>query len=165
MKTIIGIMGPGEGATEDDRQLAHELGRLIALKGWVLLTGGREHGVMHAASEGARSAGGLTIGILPSAKPVDISIAVDIPILTGMGEARNILNVLTSHVVLVCGMSTGTASEVALALKTQRPVVLVCPHPSTESFFASLGQPIGKARDAADAIRIVEGILQEGTEK
>jgi uncharacterized protein (TIGR00725 family) len=149
-KIIIGILGPGEHATERDCLVARELGRLIAAKGWVLLTGGRRHGVMHAASEGAKAGGGLTIGILSSTEPDNVSSAVDIPILTGFGEGRNIVNVLTSRVVLVCGMSAGTASEVAYGLKTGRPVVLVGAEPATAAFFKSLGH----------AIRIVEELLR-----
>ncbi len=144
-RIVIGIMGPGEDATEQDRRLAHELGRLVALKGWIVLTGGRGHGVMHAALEGAKAVGGLTIGILPSAERTDVSLAVDLPVLTGLGEARNVVNVLTSQVVLVCGISSGTASEVALALRLQRPVVLVGAESTTAAFFASLGRRISEA--------------------
>jgi uncharacterized protein (TIGR00725 family) len=160
-KIIIGIMGPGEGATEQDCRLANELGWRVALKGWVLLTGGRPHGVMQAAAEGAKSAGGLTLGILPSTERAGASKDIDIPVLTGLGEARNVVNVLTSQVILVCGMSAGTASEVALALKTQRPVILVAAERATAAFFASLGRPVLEAQDANEAIRIVEELLQE----
>jgi orotidine-5'-phosphate decarboxylase len=78
-----------------------------------------------------------------------------------LGEARNVVNVLTSQVILVCGMSAGTASEVALALKTQRPVILVAAERATAAFFASLGRPVLEAQDANEAIRIVEELLQE----
>jgi uncharacterized protein (TIGR00725 family) len=159
-KIVIGVMGPGESATAEDAQLAYELGRLIALRGWVLLTGGREHGVMDAALKGAQAAGGLTVGILPSASPKDVSAAVDIPIFTGLGEARNIVNILSSEVVLVCGMSAGTASEVAFALKTEKPVILVAAQPATIEFFSSLGANICNAEDAADAIRMTERLVE-----
>ncbi|MGL5878122.1 MAG: cytochrome, partial [Xenococcaceae cyanobacterium] len=59
-KIVIGVMGAGEGARDSDRDLAFELGKLIATKGWVLLTGGRKVGVMEAAGAGAKSVGGLT---------------------------------------------------------------------------------------------------------
>jgi uncharacterized protein (TIGR00725 family) len=159
-KVIIGVMGPGESATEGDARLAYELGRRIAQKGWVLLTGGREHGVMDAALKGAQAAAGLTVGILPSADPIDVSDAVDIRIFTGLGEARNIVNILSSEVVLVCGMSAGTASEVAFALKAERPVILVGAQPTTIEFFSSLGANIGAAEDAADAIRMTERLVE-----
>src|SRR4028119_1144630 len=114
-KIIIGVMGPGEQATATDLQNAYELGKLIAQQGWVLLTGGRNVGVMDAANTGAKAANGLTVGILPTADPSGISKAIDIPIFTDMGNARNNINVLSSDVVIACGMGAGTASEVALA--------------------------------------------------
>ena len=59
-----------------------------------MLTGGRAAGVMEAACRGAQAAGGLTVGVLPSADGADMSDAVDIPIVTGLGDARNAVNVL-----------------------------------------------------------------------
>lgn len=124
-RIIIGVMGPGATATSPQRALAYDLGQAIASAGWVVLTGGRAAGVMAAACQGARAAGGLTIGILPSADGADMSAAVDIPILTGLGDARNVVNVLSSRVVVACGLGPGTAAEIALALKAQRPVILM----------------------------------------
>lgn len=72
-KIIIGVMGPGEQATATDLQNAYELGKLIAQQGWVLLTGGRNVGVMDAANQGAKSANGLTVGILPGNNTNDVS--------------------------------------------------------------------------------------------
>jgi uncharacterized protein (TIGR00725 family) len=123
-KTIIGIMGPGETATAQDLQNAYELGKNIAQQGWIVLTGGRNIGVMDAASKGAKSVNGLTVGILPGRDHQDVSEAVDIAIFTDMGNARNNINVLSSDVVIACGMGAGTASEVALALKNQKKVIL-----------------------------------------
>ncbi|MDX2097688.1 MAG: cytochrome [Leptolyngbyaceae cyanobacterium bins.59] len=137
-KIIIGVMGPGEGATSLDTQLAYELGQLIAQTGWVLLTGGRNVGVMDAACRGARDAGGLTVGILPTDRPIAVSTAVDIPIYTDLGNGRNNLNVLSSQVVIACGMGTGTVSEVALALKNQKPVILLNWSEEGQRFFQSL---------------------------
>jgi len=108
-RTVAGVMGPGEGATPSDCAIAERLGELTAAQGWVTLTGGRAVGVMDAALRGAKRAGGLTLGILPQDSPVGASDAADIQILTGIGEARNLVNVLTSHVIFVCGMSAGTA--------------------------------------------------------
>lgn len=67
-KPIIGVMGPGDGATQADIKYACKLGKLIAEQNWILLTGGRNSGVMNAASKGAKKSGGLTVGILPSEK-------------------------------------------------------------------------------------------------
>jgi hypothetical protein len=131
-------MGPGETATDGDRQTAFALGQQIAQQGWILLTGGRAAGVMEAASRGAKQAGGLTIGILPGTTCAGMSEAIDIPIVTGMDSARNQVNILTSTVIIACGMGSGTASEVALALKAQKPVILINIDRITEQFFVQL---------------------------
>jgi uncharacterized protein (TIGR00725 family) len=123
-KIIIGVMGGGT-ATRKDEAHAYDLGKRIAEQGWVLLNGGRNAGIMDASAKGARDAGGLTIGILPNDQPIGISDAIDIPIYTGMGNARNVVNVLTSHVIVACPGGTGTISEIALALKSGKPVVLL----------------------------------------
>lgn len=124
-KTIIGVMGPGEGAKESDLKLAAKLGQLIAGQQWVLLTGGRNIGVMEAASKGAQEAGGLTVGILPSSDKNDASEYLDISICTGMGSARNNINILSCDVVVACGSGAGTTSEIMLALKASKPLVLL----------------------------------------
>jgi uncharacterized protein (TIGR00725 family) len=137
-KMIVGVMGPGAGATAADLQNAYELGKLIAQLGWVLLTGGRNVGVMEGASLGAKAANGLTIGILPTDDTNAISEAVDIAIITDMGDARNNINVLSSDVVIACGMSAGTASEVALALKSNKKVILLNDDEESKVFFKKM---------------------------
>jgi hypothetical protein len=137
-KIIIGVMGPGEKATSIDVQNAYELGKVIAQEGWVLLTGGRNVGVMEAANQGAKSANGLTIGILPSEVSKGICEAVDIAIFTDMGNARNNINVLSSDVVIACGMGAGTASEIALALKGNKKVILLTDEEQSKVFFKKL---------------------------
>src|ERR671932_771699 len=159
-KIIIGVMGPGAGASETEQQNAYELGKLIAQEGWVLLTGGRNAGVMDAASRGAKAANGLTVGILPGADDRGISEAVDIAIVTGMGNARNNINVLSSNVVIACGMGAGTASEVALALKGNKQVILLTDSEETKVFFRSLSADnIFIAKTAKAAIEIVKELL------
>jgi len=123
--TIIGVMGGGDEAAAETCALAYELGAAIAAAGWTLLCGGRAAGVMDAAARGAAAAGGLTIGILPDSHPGRASAAINIPILTGMGDARNQINVLSSQVVIALEGGAGTLSEIALALKARRPVILL----------------------------------------
>lgn len=122
MRVVIGVMG---GGTADARTLAHAhaLGRLIAERGWVLLNGGRACGVMDASAAGAREAGGLTVGVLPDEDAAGASENIDVPVLTGFGDGRNVVNVLSSRVVVACRGEAGTLSEVALALRAGRPVV------------------------------------------
>jgi uncharacterized protein (TIGR00725 family) len=159
-KIVIGVMGPGIGATESDQQNAYELGKLIAQEGWVLLTGGRNAGVMNAANMGAKAANGLTIGILPTADDSGVSEAVDIAIITNMGNARNNINVLSSNVVIACGMGAGTASEVALALKANKPVVLLSDHQESQVFFTSLSSSmVFVAETPVAAIAIAKDLI------
>lgn len=138
-KTIVGIMGPGENATPDDNEIAFDLGKAIALQGWIVLTGGRSFGVMDAAMKGAHEGDGLTIGILPNDNGVNASDHADVKILTGLGSARNVINVLSSHIIVVIGMAAGTASEVALALKTNKKVILLNQDEITIRFFKNIG--------------------------
>lgn len=122
-KPIIGVMGPGHPTNPELLEFAEKLGRSVAENNWILLTGGRPAGVMEAASKGAALAGGLTLGILPGNQPETASEYVHIPIVTGMGHARNMINILTSHVVVICGMGAGTLSEASLAIKTGKPLI------------------------------------------
>ncbi|NJM26367.1 MAG: cytochrome [Bacteroidia bacterium] len=138
-KIIVGVMGPGEGATPDENELAFELGKSIAKNGWITLTGGRSFGVMDAAMKGAVDAGGLTIGILPTDNDKEASENALIRVVTGLGSGRNLINVLSSHIVVVLGMAAGTASEVALALKSGRKVILLNQDEITIRFFKNIG--------------------------
>jgi uncharacterized protein (TIGR00725 family) len=167
-KIVIGVMGPGEQATNEEKDNARKLGQLIALQGWVLLTGGRNVGVMDAASKGAKAADGLTIGILPTADYQSVSEAVDIAIATDLGNARNNLNVLSSDVVIACGMGLGTASEIALALKNQKPVILLTSdreakqeaYCNSQTFFSHLSrQQVFLANHPDGAISLTKKIL------
>lgn len=159
-KIIIGVMGPGNLATPKDVSNAEQLGQLIAQNGWILLTGGRKAGVMEAASRGAKIAGGLTIGILPNKNTDGINEDVDIAIITDLGNARNNINVLSSHVVIACGMGIGTASEVALALKNQQKVILLTENQLSEEFFKSLSpENIFIANNPLQAIELTRKII------
>ena len=120
---IIGVMGGGT-ATAEDFAAAYELGRLIARQGWVLLNGGRNAGIMEASAKGANEHGGVTVGILPDENRHRASEYIAIPVITGMGSARNSINILSSDVVVVCPGGSGTLSETALALKHDRPLIL-----------------------------------------
>ncbi len=150
-------MGPGPSASEEDLKNAFQLGRLIAEKGWVLLTGGMASGVMDAASRGAKEAGGLVIGILPTEDVSHASPSVDIPIVTGMGSARNNINVLSSDAVIACGIGPGTASEIALAIKAGRKVVILNDMTESHAFFLKLaGESVTLAKSPGEAISHVE---------
>ena len=134
-QTIIGIMGPGNNVPDADLQLAYTLGKAVAQRGWVVLTGGRPAGVMEAASLGAASVGGTVLGILPDAQGTQVARGVTLPIVTGMGNARNAINILSSHGIIACGLGLGTISEIALALKAQKPLVMMPYNQLAKDFF------------------------------
>jgi len=158
-KVVIGVMGPGDGATEADKSCAYELGSAIAQQGWILLTGGRNQGVMAAANQGAKSADGLTVGVLPTADDSLISPDVDIAIRTDMGNGRNNINVLSSDAVVACGMGTGTASEIALALKNGKPVILLNHPDSASELFPSLSpQQVYNAESPQKAMQLLRSL-------
>jgi uncharacterized protein (TIGR00725 family) len=119
---IIGVMGGGRVSSRAVAE-AYELGMLIARQGWILLNGGRNVGVMEASARGAAEHGGLTVGILPDADRSRMADSIHIPICTGLGSARNAINVLSSDVVVACAGGPGTISEIALALKHEKPVI------------------------------------------
>jgi len=117
----IGVIGDG---VSDDKtyQVAYEVGQLIAERGATLVCGGLG-GVMEGACKGAKSKGGLTVGILPSEDREWANPFVDVAIPTGLGEARNTLVARCADAVIAVGGQFGTLSEIALALKMKKPVV------------------------------------------
>jgi uncharacterized protein (TIGR00725 family) len=102
--------------------IAEEVGRRIAENGWTVVTGGLT-GVMESAMKGARQAGGLTVGILPGFTKQDANRYVDIPVVTGMSHARNVIIAYTADALIAVSGSYGTLSEIAIALKLDKPVV------------------------------------------
>jgi hypothetical protein len=160
-KTVIGVMGPGNGATTTNLENAYELGKYIAQQDWILLTGGRNMGVMDAANQGAKEANGTTLGILPDEMEGGVSEAVDIAIFTGMGNARNNINVLSSHAIVACGIGTGTTSEIALALKADKPVILLNKDETCRLFFQKLSKErMTIAETPKGAIQAIKQFLQ-----
>lgn len=121
METIIGVIGAAN-ANEEEKRTSEEVGVLIAKGDCFLLCGGMG-GVMEAACRGAKSAGGTTIGILPGPEASSANRFIDIPIVTGMGEARNVIVAKSSHSIIAIGGSFGTLSEISFALKSGIPVI------------------------------------------
>src|SRR5919107_816552 len=117
----IAVIGSGR-ASPGELQVAEEVGARLAAAGAVVITGGLG-GVMEAASRGARSRHGRTVGILPGEDRDAANGWVEIALATGMGELRNGLVVRAVDALVAIGGGHGTLSEVALALKLGRPVV------------------------------------------
>lgn len=157
-KTVIGVMGGGKVPPAVE-QMAAELGERIAGEGWILLNGGRNAGVMAASARGARRAGGWVVGILPGASDADAAPDLDVAVVTGMGDARNVINVLSSDVVVACPGELGTRVEIDLALKNNRPVVLLCREPGkTYERYQQEGR-LFVASSPAEAVEKIKAIL------
>lgn len=120
-RCYLAVVGPSR-APVHLADLAREVGAAVAGAGAVLVTGGLG-GVMEAACRGARSAGGLTVGLLPGENRSAANPWLDVAIPTGLGEARNALVVRAADAVIAVGGQYGTLSEIALALKAGKPVV------------------------------------------
>jgi len=118
---LIAVIG-GSICTQGEAAAAETVGRALAEGGAVLICGGRG-GVMEAACRGAKSAGGLTVGILPGPDWSEANPYVDIPIATGIGLARNAIVARAAQAVVAIGGSYGTLSEIAFALQFGVPVV------------------------------------------
>ena len=143
MQKRIGVIGSAE-CPATTSTLAEEVGSLIAERGGVLITGGLS-GVMEAACRGAKAAGGLTVGILPGFDAYEANPFVDIPIVTGLSHARNVIVVRSAEGIIAIEGGYGTLSEIAFALKIGRPIVGI-------NTWQIVPQII-HARDAKEAVR------------
>jgi uncharacterized protein (TIGR00725 family) len=147
-QNFIAVIG-GSQASVAELKSAEIVGREIARSGAVLVCGGMG-GVMEAACRGARMEGGMTVGILPGENHLSANEFVDIPIVTGIGYARNVAVVRSARVVIAIGGSYGTLSEIGHALQSGVPVI------GLETWVISRKgkdkSPIVEARTAAEAV-------------
>jgi len=147
------ISGAGEPRDPALVETATTAGRLLAERGWLVLTGGLG-GVMAAAAAGVHEAGGTAIAILPGVDRADASPGHAIVLPTGMGEMRNALLVRSADAVLAIGGSWGTLSEVALAARTGVPVVTI-----GTDLPAFAGPEVQVADTTEAAVELLAGIL------
>ncbi len=118
---IIAVIGNASCSTEE-AELAEAVGEELAQQGATVICGGLG-GVMEAVCRGAKSKGGLTVGVLPGEDSSMANPYVDIPIVTGVGYARNMAVVKSAQAVIAIGGNYGTLSEIAYALKRDIPVI------------------------------------------
>ena len=122
-KPTIAVIGQGD-CSPDLKETAALIGRYIAEHGGVLVCGGMG-GVMEGAARGAKEAGGVTIGIIPTLRKSDANPYIDHVIATGLGDARNVIVARTADVVIALPGKYGTLSEIAYALMAGIPVISV----------------------------------------
>ncbi len=121
VKKIIAVIG-GRKTEKSLLKEAEEIGGLIAQRGATLVCGGLG-GVMEAASKGAKSEDGTTVGILPENDPKKANGYIDIPVATGLGIGRNVIIARCADALIAVGGEYGTLSEIAFALQMGKPVV------------------------------------------
>ena len=150
-KVLIGVIGAGK-CSKKVFSLAEEVGQEIAKAGAILVCGGLG-GVMEGAAKGAKEAKGITIGILPGSQKEDANPYIDIPIVTGIGEARNLVVVRSSDAVIALPGKYGTLSELSFAMKLEKPVIGI----STWD----ISDKIAKAKDPKKAVELALELAEE----
>ena len=161
----VAVVGDGEPRGPDAHRLlewAEEIGQELARSGATVITGGLG-GVMRAASRGARSAGGQTIGILPGTDASDANEYVSIPLPTGLGVVRNLVVVTAADAVVAVGGRHGTLSEIGLALRMGRHVVALSSW-RVESEHRLGGPRVHRARDPREAVALAVRLALAGPE-
>ncbi|MFJ4851274.1 MULTISPECIES: TIGR00725 family protein [unclassified Streptomyces] len=153
----VAVVGPGT-AGDRERTHARRVGELLALRGAVVVCGGLG-GVMEAACEGARAHGGVTVGLLPGRDRAEGNPFLTVCLPTGLGELRNGLVVAAADAVVAVGGSWGTLSEVALAMRTGRPTVVLAGWDVAAD--AGDGIPL-RASSPEEAVRAVVDALPDG---
>jgi uncharacterized protein (TIGR00725 family) len=117
----VGVIGAGD-CSDTVYELARKVGYEIGKRGWGLVCGGL-YGVMEGAARGCHEAGGMTVGLLPGVEKTSANPFIRIPIPTGLNEGRNLVLVRTADVLISIAGGYGTLSEIALALKMNKPVI------------------------------------------
>lgn len=120
-KITISVIG-GHEVSSYVEHIAHEIGKVVAKVGAILVCGGLS-GVMEAASRGAKEAGGLTIGLLPGKNKGDANPYIDIALPTSLGFARNTVVACSADIIIALPGSHGTNSEICYGLVFDRPVI------------------------------------------
>lgn len=122
-RPYVGVVGPGD-ADEEERAHARAVGALAARRGAIVVCGGLG-GVMEACAEGATSEGGTVVGLLPGDDRGAGNEHLTVALATGLGQLRNGLLVRSCDGLVAVGGGWGTMSEIALALRTGRPVAVL----------------------------------------
>ena len=154
---IIAVIGSRQPSKEE-AEIAEEVGRLLARHEAILICGGLT-GVMEAACRGARSVGGLTIGVLPGNDASTANPHVQIPIVTNIGYARNVIVVKSARAVIAIGGGYGTLTEIGYALDSKVPVIGLKTWSLSRNH--QIDKSIVRARNAKEAVKIALELSEE----
>jgi uncharacterized protein (TIGR00725 family) len=152
----IGVIGAGK-AKDGEKRIAKEVGMEIGKAGHILICGGLG-GVMEGAAKGVKSQGGLSVGILPGGKKEEANQYIDVAIVTAMSHARNAIIARTADVLLAVGGGAGTLSEIALAQKIGKPVILL---KDAMPKFSPMSKETYLASSPKEAVELAEKIVRK----
>ena len=147
-KKIIAVIGHDLHAKEEHRIAAEKVGREIAKKGAIVLCGGRG-AVPLAAARGAEKEGGISVGILPDSEKKDVPACITIPVMTGIGFARNQVIAHTADAVIAVGGAIGTFTEAAYSYFDGKPVIVL------EAVEGILNDKVGKYLDNKKIVKLI----------
>ncbi len=147
---IVGVIG-GSSIPKEIYEISYRTGKLIGKRGYVLVTGGLG-GVMEAVSKGAKEEGGLVIGILPGNLRTSANQWVDIPIVTGMSHARNVIIAQTAEILIAIDGRVGTQSEIAFGNIYNKKII---------GIRCNIPLPFEEASSPEEAIAIVDEYFKE----
>lgn len=150
MRRIIAVVGQGGKVTKKLEKTAYEVGKEIAKNNLIMMCGGRNDGIMHPAARGVAENGGISVGIIPESDLSKTSEYITIPVVTGMGFARNQIISLSCDAMIVIGGGVGTLTEVAYAYAYGKPIIYV-------EGTGGLVEPfVGKYMDSKKKVKIVK---------
>jgi len=121
---ILVIGSDKDHCSEAAYRTAYQIGLEVAKRGAILVSGGLG-GVMEAASQGAKKAGGFVIGIIPQDNKTYANMYCDAVIATGIGSARDFLTAYSADAVIVVEGGAGTLIEVAAAYQKKIPIIAI----------------------------------------
>ena len=157
-KIVISVIG-GHNIDKKVEQLAHKIGEIIAKVGAILVCGGLD-GAMEAVARGVKSAGGMTIGILPGKDKTDANDYIDIALPTSIGYARNVIVACSADIIVALPGSHGTSSEISYGLVFKKPIIDLG-HWGREGMI-----PVKDINEAERKIHeLIKGIQKEDDEK
>jgi len=148
-KPLIAVVGHGLHAKNEHLRVAEEVGREIAKRNGIVVCGGHNFGIMDSVARGVNSENGISIGIIPEDNLSKTSKFIDIPIVTGIGLARNQIIALSCDVMIVIGGGVGSLTEVAYAYRYSKPIIVI------KNLSSIAEEYVGKYMDEKKSVKIV----------
>lgn len=129
-KIQIGIIGsagpeeyPGKKPSNKIYEITEVVGKMVAEKNAIIICGGKG-GIMESACKGAKSVGGITVGVVSGNKRGTSNQYVDVEVVSGTincGEEALIISM--SDALIILGGGAGTLQEITLAYRNNKPMV------------------------------------------